>query len=80
MTLHPASDQVDIDQLSTALACMILHRDLAPEGPARRLVLAGLDENAQANTILSIDLARQLWHSETQLALANAEATRCFDC
>jgi hypothetical protein len=72
MSLHPHDDQVDIDNLSTALACIVLHRDLAPGA-------AGNPLSEDVRHAQAVGAARLLWQSEGDRALMRAERGRCFD-
>ena len=75
MALHPSFDQVSIDDLTTALTCMIL-ADLVT-GEADNARFAGVDPAGSSSG--GIKLVSRFWQSEADRALMRAERSRCFD-
>jgi hypothetical protein len=74
MSLHSACDQVSVDDLTTALACIALVDGTGPNLVAAHPAVTPDIRHGQA-----LGAARLLWASEADRALMRAERGRCFD-
>lgn len=71
--LHPHDDQVCVDDVTTAHACIELLQTYQP------VLLPHLAVAADINRSNATGAARLLWQVEVDRALMRAEQGRCFD-